>query len=339
MRCQNCGYELLGEICLKCNNDSKIITPTPFNPVLTAKLQNYDDQLHRRFTSKSEIDKSLHVLEGLLKGIAIDNSVNATELNEVISWYNLNKHHTNVHPFSELIPIITQSIEDDFLSQEEIKDMLWLCTRFSTDSIYYDAITSDIQRLQGILHGILADNDITYDEINGLRLWLNDNEHLASIYPYDEVYSLTAGVLSDGILSEDEKNLLKLFFSEFIDLRQSKTINESEINKLKKEICKQGICSISPELSFTEKQFCFTGKSSKTTRAGISEAIHALGGIYKDNVTLVTDYLVVGNEGNPCWAYSCYGRKVEQAIKLRKSGHRILIVHENDLWDHIADLR
>lgn len=35
---------------------------------------------------------------------------------------------------------------------------------------------------------------------------------------------------------------------------------------------------------------------------------------------------------NPCWAYACYGRKVEQAIGLRKAGSQLLLVHEADFW-------
>lgn len=55
-------------------------------------------------------------------------------------------------------------------------------------------------------------------------------------------------------------------------------------------------------------------------------------GIFNDNVVKTTEYLLVGNEGNPCWAFSCYGRKVEKAMELRKKGVNILIVHEDDFW-------
>lgn len=37
----------------------------------------------------------------------------------------------------------------------------------------------------------------------------------------------------------------------------------------------------------------------------------------------------------PCWACSCYGRKVEQVVKLRKEGCRITINHENDFHDEM----
>jgi hypothetical protein len=64
-----------------------------------------------------------------------------------------------------------------------------------------------------------------------------------------------------------------------------------------------------------------------------------LGGVVKKGVTRDLDYLILGAEGNPCWAYSCYGRKVEQAMNYRRAGSLLLIVHENDLHDAIVDRR
>lgn len=51
------------------------------------------------------------------------------------------------------------------------------------------------------------------------------------------------------------------------------------------------------------------------------------------------NYLVIGAEGNPCWAFACYGRKVEKAVELRKKGVRVVIVHENDFHDAVLDVR
>ena len=56
------------------------------------------------------------------------------------------------------------------------------------------------------------------------------------------------------------------------------------------------------------------------------------------SVSTKTDYLVVGNAGNPCWAYACYGRKIEAAMNLRKEGGKVIIVNETDFWDVIDDL-
>ena len=54
-------------------------------------------------------------------------------------------------------------------------------------------------------------------------------------------------------------------------------------------------------------------------------------------VSRYLNYLVIGAEGNPCWSYACYGRKVEKAVELRRAGAQILLVHENDFHDAVAD--
>ena len=90
-----------------------------------------------------------------------------------------------------------------------------------------------------------------------------------------------------------------------------------------------------PQLIIPDNLFCFTGVSYKAKRSEIKEIVESKGGKFKNTVVKETNYLIVGNGGNPCWAFSCYGRKVEQAVNLRKAGHGILIVHENDFWDEI----
>jgi NAD-dependent DNA ligase len=94
---------------------------------------------------------------------------------------------------------------------------------------------------------------------------------------------------------------------------------------------------VCPEVSFEGTKFCFTGASSKYTRADFSALVKRLGGDVVGSVSASLNYLVIGADGNPCWAYACYGRKVEKAVELRKQGARILLVHEHDFHDAVAD--
>ena len=57
----------------------------------------------------------------------------------------------------------------------------------------------------------------------------------------------------------------------------------------------------------------------------------------RPSVTTKTDYLIVGNAGNPCWAYACYGRKIEDAMNIRKDGGKVQIINETDFWDAVWD--
>ena len=298
---------------------------------------SYESMEFRKYHTKSEFDKAINTLEGILKGISIDNIINPDEINELSNWCLLHEIFIDKSPFNELIPIIKSALNDNYLSEDEKEDILWVCNNLKHKNKYYDVITSDIQILQGLLHGILADNTISEKEVVELKIWLSDNKQLANTYPYDEVYSLIVEVLKDGKLEPHESDILKVFFNEFIDNSKSYNINQNEINELKEKIHIGGICSMRPEINIPDSMFCFTGASSIGTRSEIAEKIIALGGLFHNNVIKNVKYLIVGNEGNPCWAFSCYGRKVEKAMELRKSGKEILIVHENDFWDAVEN--
>lgn len=290
-----------------------------------------------KFMFKSEVEKAFHTLEGLLKGIAIDGSINHEEIEEITGWFNLNRSILSHHPFSTLVTVLKTALSDGHINDEERADILWLCSQYTSfDNPYYDLVASDIHRLQGILHGIMADNKIEPGEIEQLEDWLGENDHLTGVYPYDELHSLITHVMDDGILSPEESKSLKAFFADFADLKNAPNLDPVEISELKSSINTTGICAVHPAISFPDQTFSFTGESSKASRFGIKHRIESRGGRYKNALAEETDYLIVGDDGSPCWAFSCYGRKVEQAMKMRRAGHHIQIIHESDFWNAIG---
>ena len=295
-----------------------------------------DDMSYFQYSYKSMLDKAIHTLEGIVKGIAIDGKINKSEINELNSWCNDYTEFSNRSPFNELIPLIKEAIADEILTKEESEGILWFAKNLTTPNLYFDIISADIQRLQGILHGVLADNKIEEEELKQLRCWIDENIHLKGSYPYDEIDSIIATVMSDGKIDPSEQNLLKVFFSEFISLPTNSTIDQNELSQLKQSITLPGICAFCPEIVFESRFFCFTGISSRASRSAIAKEIEVAGGTYIDNIRQDLNYLIVGNNSNPCWAFSCYGRKVEQVIAYRKKGINIVIVHENDFWDALV---
>lgn len=287
----------------------------------------------RKYTSRAEVEKAFNTLNGLVEGVKIDGIINDIEVQELENWCNLYYDLSDIAPFNELIPFVKNICADKIITEDEYNDLVWLIKQVSSENQYYDVITAKIQELEGIFHGILADNEITDVEIKNLENWLFDNEDLIGIYPFDEIEALIMGITEDGVITEQERNYLKLFLSDFVKEKDSKTINFDEINKLRNEITISGICTINPLIEFKDKQFCFTGISKNFKRKDLEEKINKLGGIYRDNITQKTDYLIIGEDSNPCWAYSCYGRKVEKAVNMRKEGSKISIVKEIDFID------
>lgn len=295
-----------------------------------------EDLSYRTFTAKSEADKAINSIKGLLVGIAMDGVVDDAELKELNHW--CEKHHDLIrrNPFKEFMNTIQEAIKDPENRLELIEDLTWLCQKYEDDNIYYNAVTSEIQILQGICHGILADGIIEDKEIFELSKWLDTHTHLASYYPYDEIKSLLLSILADGVIDDDERKRLFAYFNEFVRISDEKIAKKVEDEIAGVPI--QGICTSDPEVDFDGKIFCLTGHSERGNRKEIAMRITDQGGIFKNTISSNTDYLIVGNNDNPCWAFACYGRKVESAINLRKKGKVIQIIHEYDFWDILEDL-
>ena len=300
-------------------------------------MSDYDSESYTIFTSKSERDKAVHTLEGLLRGISIDDVIDKQELAELKEWCSQNQQFIDRQPFSELIPQIIESLEDDYLDEEERQSILTICHYVDSGSDYYDFVTADLQRLQGILHGIMSNNEITDIEVRHLDNWLQENDHLKGYYPYDEITSLILSVLEDNVITKDERDQLKVIFSEFIDQSKKTNIDFDKIQELKETYHLDGITTSNPDISFENNYFCITGKFANHKRSDVAKVIEDLNGNISKNVSHKTNYLIVGSDGNKCWAYSCYGRKVEQATNFRKEGMNIQIIKEEDFWDSVED--
>jgi len=294
-----------------------------------------DTRVYFRFTGKGRLEKSINSLLGLLEGIAIDGVVTPGEVALLRMWLVDHQEVANRHPFSELVPALTAAVADGVLDPEEREDLAWLCKRLKSTE-FFDMVTADLQRLHALVGGIASDGTISTEELRGLSDWLSEHEHLRTCWPYDEIEALTTKVLGDGRVDEAEHRMLLDFFTEFLAVLDERTI----VRPVAFDGAEQAIgalCAVSPEVTFAERTFCFTGASSKYKRADFEELVQRLGGEALHGVSAKLHYLVIGAEGNPCWAFACYGRKVEKAVTLRRKGVRVVILHENDFHDAVLD--
>ena len=292
---------------------------------------------YRQYTKPAELHKAVNTLRGLVAGISSDMKVGSEEVTELVHWCELHAHLRDRHPFSEILPVVERATEDGVVTEDEAKDILWLCNNFEDSNSYYDMVTSSIQFLSGMLHGLLADGELSDKEISTLKEWISDNDFLAGTYPFDEINSLLYVVLEDKKITSQEREALMALFGDVIDFTSSYNLSEKEFSRLRETYSIGGICAVCPEIVFQNKTFCFTGEFYRGKRAEIADVVVQLGGKVRTSVSAKTDYLIVGNAGNPCWAYACYGRKIEQAVSLRKEGASIVIVNETDFWDAVDD--
>ncbi|HEU4789912.1 MAG TPA: BRCT domain-containing protein [Flavobacterium sp.] len=299
-------------------------------------MKEIDQQVLKIYTAKSQADKAISSLKGILLGINLDKEINDKEINELKKWVAVHNDLIKRNPFNEFMTIIEETVSNRIPPTETIEDLYWLCQKYESDNYYYNPITTDLQTLQGLCHGILADGNITDKEIIDLNNWLEENEHLSTYYPYDEIRSLIVSILSDNRIDEEERIVLKAYFNQFVKIQD--IVVQKQIDSETSDVNIAGLCTSEPNVIFTGKTFCITGVLKRGNRETLQNDIRKLGGIPIESISKKTDYLIVGDNGNPAWAFSCYGRKVEKALSLRKDGHTITLIHEFDFSDIVDDL-
>lgn len=281
-----------------------------------------------RFTTKQRLEVAVHSLQGMVQGIVADGKVNDQEVAQLISWVSRHKEFSDRHPFNELIPAIQTIVADGIVDEDEQADLLWLCKKLSSQSSFYDNVTAELQELQGFLAGIISDGVVTEEELAACQAWLDSHEHLRTCWPYDEIDSLIMAVMADGKIDSEEQEQLLAFFGQFVNAP-----GHNAISKIDDQPLVTGVCAACPEITFDSRVFCFTGTSERGPRSYLAEIVEERGGVFNKCLRNDTSYLVIGAAGNPCWAYACYGRKVEEAVNRRKAGQNIVLVHEYDFWD------
>lgn len=299
-------------------------------------MSKIDEQTLKIYTAKAQADKAISSLRGILLGINLDGDVNEKEINELKKWVTSHNELITRNPFNEFMVIIENTISNKIPPKETIEDLYWLCQKYENNNVYYNTFTSDLQTLQGICHGIISDGVINEKEVFDLHKWLGKNQHLNTYYPYDELRSLILSIVSDNKVDEEEIIVLKAYFKQFVNLKDDK-INE-QIKNETSDIQISGLCTSEPDVVFKDKTFCITGVLKRGNRENLQKDIIKLGGIPTETVNKKTDYLIIGDNGNPAWAFSCYGRKVEKALTMRKEGHTIMLIHEFDFADIVDDL-
>lgn len=270
--------------------------------------------LHNNATAS----KALTTLKGLIEGVVCDTKINELERTKILEWIEsfafLQKHPA----VGSVFDYLAEALADGVLTLEECNDISWLIERNLHS--YYDETTQKMQELHGILSGIAADKEISSTELTYLWNWLNKNEVLKGLFPYDEIYSLVCQIGTRKTLSSEEKNHLINAFSwtEEVTISTNSPFVPWEVD---------------PVIRFDGKLFCLTGASKKMSRSKIGEIINQRNGKVANSITKSLDYLVVCAEANVAWTHACYGRKVEQAIKLRREGSKLALIAERDFWD------
>ena len=173
----------------------------------------------------------------------------------------------------------------------------------------YNDKTKALQNLQTIIVNITQDDIIDANEIMVLDKWLESHE-LSGSYPFDQIYSVVKDILSKGILEQYDVNSLNSIFFQFLNPTSDSFDSELEL--------KDKIVVLTGEFEFGEKE-------------DVADFLIENGCIIRGSVSKRTDYVFIGNLGNPNWSFGAYGSKVKKAKELQANGAKVIILSESDL--------
>jgi hypothetical protein len=290
------------------------------------------DAQSRAVAVPAKVAADMRELEGMLKGIALDGKLQPVEAVALRDWCSSGGRDATRPPFNEVVAKVEAAIEDGVLDERERADLLWMCEKATSPNCYYDLAEADMQRLSGLLAGVGADRNVTESELAGIRAWLDSVQYLKGSWPYDETEAVLTRVLADGRIDEQEHRFLVAFTRTFLH----GTTRSGGLSELGEDLLRYGACAVDPEITFRGKRFCVTGTGPPAKRSRLARTVSELGGVPVLDVRRGLDYLVVAAERDVAWAFSCFGRKVEEAIALRQEGQPVTIVHEDDFWKAAA---
>lgn len=188
-----------------------------------------------------------------------------------------------------------------------------------------------VDELIGLCRGILADGEINQAEAGFLLDWLHRHREFSGSFPFNVLYGRVESALSDGMLdAEEQKDLLE------------------KLHSVVGGECWDAVISMatwapfdnpSPVIEFPRNDFVLMGNFAIDPRFKMESFISMEGGCVKKSITQSTRYLVVGTFGSRDWTHSSYGRKIEEAVAMRRERPgSICVVSEECILEHLTPL-
>lgn len=174
--------------------------------------------------------QNINEVVGIIKGINFDGVINQKEIEFLQSWTNDNRHFAITLNQRKLMTLIEEALDDKVLSDSERRNIL--VTAQSILKLQGDESTI-FTELNGIIEGIISDNEVNKEEILNLKKWYDLHED--SIKKSETgllVKNALNKILEDGIITVFEQNYLLSLLKEKIG---SLKIN-ARINYLKKQV-------------------------------------------------------------------------------------------------------
>jgi NAD-dependent DNA ligase len=171
-------------------------------------------------------------------------------------------------------------------------------------------IVKSINSLLGIVSGIVSDGDLNELELRYLKIWCDENKHIADQYPANIIFRRIHEVFIDNVITKEERAHL---------LSELKIISGNDFSNTGSALPEhiESVFDDDPTVIFKENEFVFTGRFMFGTRSACEAAVLKRGGLVKDYITTNTNYLVIGTRTSPDWIAENFGRKIQKAAEIQ----------------------
>lgn len=279
------------------------------------------DLIHR----KSNKQKAIESLLGILYGICADKSLNELEILFLDTWLKENEFLQNDADVIDILDCLSDILADKIITTEESEDLLELIHHvldYRKPEKNRDQEKANTNILLGIIQGIMADSKINDDEVLSLNKWLTNNP--LTSWPAPIIKQKLEEILADGIITTEEKDDLKQLLS---SLGANKLTTTGSVTGLTATFG-----TTTPEaITVQGKLFCFTGTFIYGNRSACENLVFELGGKSVKNISQKTDYLILGELPSKDWITSSYGLKIQAALELKNKGLDIKMLTE-ETW-------
>ncbi len=182
----------------------------------------------------------------------------------------------------------------------------------------------DLSEFLGLAKGLLADGAVSQSEAALVRTWLKNHSSAIEQWPLNRLTERVERIYRDGRIDEAERCELSELLSAIVGGTAGIILGEDAATTLPLD-------APPPVFRWPGSTFVFTGKFAFGTRADCERYVTKLGGVCNSDVTLRTNYLIIGTFGSRDWVHTSFGRKIEKAVEYRAEGHGLAIVGE-DYW-------
>lgn len=273
--------------------------------------------------------KAAMSLKGILRGVVADSRLSELEVLYLDVWLKSQAHLRDNPDAIDLIDAIGDILSDGVISKDEEEDLMQLIEDMIEFGSYPEGgVVDRVNEFLGIVSGVVADDSINSREMLVLINWMEQNKDLHNSFPI----SLIVSNFDQMKACADRESYSEMTF------RLLKKISGARFSETGSSDA-HPLSFIEDELSGIDhsgKRVCISGGFDLGSRDDVCAIAEARGYTIMGAVSGRTDYLVFGSQVSPDWGVSSFGRKIENAVRLRAEGKPVRIISEDQWLRHLG---